>query len=340
MSQKIKTTELKSQLESVAAGIASKELIEQTSCFIFSKKRIITFNDMIAATVPTTLKINGVVQSEPILKLISKVKDEEIEVVQKEGKLLISGKRFNAEFNMTKSMEIPLGEIDIPDSFIETPPEIQSCLKMACFTASKSLAEPLLRCVHIKNNKVESCNNDQITICTLPKKFKGIDVLVPAKNVSEINKQKIVGIAVVDGWAHFNTENGAILSSKTLQQKYLDLSQYIPNEDSASVIEFPSQIKEILDRAEILSSVEEDKSVDKIIRISLSKEKLIIESENAVGKYTEERRKVKYDGDPIEFETNPDFLRHILSMTNVVSLVEDTIMFKEPGAIHLIKLIT
>src|SRR5687768_12406403 len=46
-------------LESVTAGLAHREIIEQSGSFVFKDGNVITFNDEIACTATSPLKIQG-----------------------------------------------------------------------------------------------------------------------------------------------------------------------------------------------------------------------------------------------------------------------------------------
>ena len=54
---KIDREEFLKQLESVLPGYSTKEVIEQSSCFVFKKGRVYTYNDEIACSQTTSLKL-------------------------------------------------------------------------------------------------------------------------------------------------------------------------------------------------------------------------------------------------------------------------------------------
>jgi len=331
--QSVSREELLQELESVSIGIATKELLEQSSAFVFHKGRIITFNDEITASIPTKLKIEGVIQAEPFYKMVKKIKEEEIKVAQEGSIFIIRGKDFQAKFNSEKEIIIPIDEINIPKKFKKLPTGFSKAIRMVCITAGKALSEPLLMNVHIENNKIESCDNDRVTICTLDKNLK-MDILVSAKNIGEINKQEVNSIASSDGWIHFKTKKGAILSSRLIDEDYIDLEQYVPTQSGKPIV-FPTQIKDLLDKGEIFS--QNEISTEKLIKIRLKDGKLDIMSQNSTGKYRG-WKKVKYFGPDLTFEINPDFLRDILSLSHKVSIVDNTLMFEEEDAVHVINL--
>ena len=75
----INREELLKQLESVLPGLSTREIIEQSSCFIFKDETVNTYNDEIACSQKSVLKIEGAVQALPFISLLRKLKEEELE---------------------------------------------------------------------------------------------------------------------------------------------------------------------------------------------------------------------------------------------------------------------
>ena len=340
--QEIKRETFIKQLESVVSGTVSKELLEQSSCFIFTKGRIVTFNDVITASVPTELKLKGAVPADALLKLLKKIKDEDIKVSQDGPKIYIKGRLkkkdgdyFEAEFNTNEEIIIPIDDIGFPEKFTKLPTNFRRLVKLACMTAGTALGEPLLLCIHICKDKIESCDNDRITIGTFDKALK-MDVLVHAQTIAEVNRQEITAVAVLDGWLHFKEKSGAVLSCRLVDEKYINLKQYLP-EGKGKKITFPDEVKHILDRADVFCRAED--SLEKRVSLRLSDKGLVLTSQNTSGKYTERKKLKKYNGPKISFEDiNPDFLKDVLSLSNTVTLVDGSIVFQDKDAIHVVKL--
>jgi len=334
----IKTVSLINQLESVKSGLTAKETIQQSNCFVFKDGQVYTFNDEIFATCQTDLDLEGAVQADSLLKLLNKVKDEHIEIETDDSELKITGKNFETGIKLESEILLPVDEIEIPedDEFTKVPNNFSKLAKLACFTASKSLNKALLTCVHIEDNKIESCDNDRITICKIKEELDH-DVLIPAKNLSQIVKEQIQSIAFDDSWAHFYTDEGVIMSCRLFSNEddeYVDLEEHVPD-DEGRKIKFPTEISEILDRADIFGQDEE--SGDKMAKIQIKKGKLTITAQNETGWYKE--GPVKVDSkENISFSVNPDFLKDVAKMTDEIYIVDDTLMFTDDNSTHLVKL--
>lgn len=329
----IKRKELVNVLEQVKKGLAKRDLIEQSTAFIFTNKQVMTFNDEIFAMSNTDLDIEGVVEAEPLLKLLNKVKDETIRIESEDNELKIKGKKFSAGVSFDPEIRIPIDNINTPKKLKKLSSEFTNVAKLACLTAGKSLSEPLFTCVHIHKNIIESCDNDRITICELEQSFD-FDILVPADNLLEICKEKLTAIHVDDSWIYFKTDNGVILATKLYNEEYKDLHQFIPEENEGKIIEFPKQINEIINRADIFSK--DTVLKEKNVKINIKKGKLTIKSQNEQG-WFKETTKVDFKED-LSFSINLEFLEDILKITNQISIIDEILYFKTDKSIHIVQL--
>lgn len=281
--------------------------------------------------------MEGAVEADPLLKLLNKVKDDYINVEIDENELNISGKKFNTGIKLESEILLPTDEIEMPDEFESVPDNFSQLAKLACLTASKSLNMALLTCVHLEGDKIESCDNDRITICHMDDQEFDHNILIPAKNLTTIVKENIKEIAIDDSWAHFKTDEDVILSCRLFSNEdddYVDLEEHVPDTDDGRQINFPTEIDEIISRADIFGKDEE--SGDKFAHISLKKGKLTISTQNETG-WLKESAKVD-SKENLSFSINTDFLKDVIKMTKEVSIVEDTLVFTDDSSTHLVKL--
>ena len=54
------------KLEAVSPGLATREAIEQSSCFVFKDGRVMTFNDEVACSIDCELGFDGAVAAKPL----------------------------------------------------------------------------------------------------------------------------------------------------------------------------------------------------------------------------------------------------------------------------------
>ena len=97
----INKTNLQTALEIVKPGLASKELIDQSTSFAFMGDRVVTYNDDISVSHPIEgLNITGAVKADKLYALLNKLKQEEIEVEICGGEILLkSGTCFITSHN-------------------------------------------------------------------------------------------------------------------------------------------------------------------------------------------------------------------------------------------------
>ena len=331
--QSIKKQAFVKSLESVKKGIANRELIEQSASFIFRKNKIIAYNDEIFAMTNSELELEGAIVAEPLLKLLNKIKDDEIQVSCSDSELTIKGKKFSSGIMFDAEIKVPIDEVKLPKKMQKLPDGFSSAVRLACLTAGRSLHEPILTCVHIFNNKVESCDNERITICELETEFD-FDVLVPAKPLLSLCSEKLIEVAVDDAWIHFKTDDGTILSTRLFNEKFVDLQQFIPEEIDGHEITFPKHIAEILTRADIFSK--DITSQEKMISLAFNDKKMLIEAKNDKG-WFKEKAVVDFK-DNLAFSINLEFLQDILKITNKISVINNSLFFETENSIHLLQL--
>jgi DNA polymerase III sliding clamp (beta) subunit (PCNA family) len=333
--QTVQRNQLLQDLASVNAGVASKELLEQSNSFIFKNNTICAFNDEVFATTKTEVDFEGAVEATLLLQLLNKIKDTEIQIDTEDDELRIKGKKFDSGIKYDPEIRLPLDEVTMPKdkSFKKVSENFAQHVKLACLTASKSLSDPILSCVHFRKDKVESCDNGRITICDLDTNLK-FKALVPASTLLTIIKHKIKAVAKDDTWMHFKTEDDVIISCRLYNETYIDLDEHIP-EDKGEEIELPAELNDILGRADIFGK--DIVTQEKMIDVSIKKKKLVIEAKNESGWY-KERATTKYKGPDISFSINSDFLKDVLSLSNKISIIDNLLVFSDQNSIHLVLL--
>ena len=76
-------------LDTVKPGLSNKEQIEQSSSYCFKNQHVITYNDEVSVSCPIEdFDIEGVVNSDELYSLVSKIKNKEIEVNLEGNQLL------------------------------------------------------------------------------------------------------------------------------------------------------------------------------------------------------------------------------------------------------------
>jgi hypothetical protein len=314
--------ELLEKLEKAKSGLASNDLIEGADAFLFTGSEIVTFNDEICNRVQYETKYKGSVPADPFFKIIQKMspdKDGCIDITEKRGELLISSKKANAGIQINPKGTLPieeLGEFPKLKEFKNIPPDFLTGLSMAFFCASKDTSTPILSCVFIDENKIKSTDSFRAFYFEMKEDMPSF--LFPVQNISTLKKYNIQKYCLGNNWIHFKTKEGYDISIRSYPpDEFPDIEGLFDSKGSRFT--FPGTMPEILDKATVFCNGAFD--IDNTVQIKISGVKLIVTSKSELGWFKEstvtaDLKKVKKNKGSklnLNFETNPTFLKQILS---------------------------
>jgi len=298
---KIKRKQFEKCLKSVQAGLARREIMEQSQCFVFSGGRVSTFNDEVAAWADSPLDVEGAVQADKLLALLGKVTDEEVEVESKDDGLAFRGKKWRSVVRMEREVVLPVSDVERPDDWEPVPEGLMEGLRAAASCCSRDESHFVMTCVNVAEKWVEATDDVQIlrwlvdTGVTEP-------MLVRGESISKIESVGAKEWSRTDGWLHFRSGDGVVLSCRRAEDEFPDVGRFLAVEGQS--FKFPEDLSAVLDKARVFSS--EQMSGD-LVTVALSKGKLSISGEGPGGWY-EERRKSDYEGDAFRFLIEPSLL--------------------------------
>lgn len=339
MKTKANRKNLHAILSAVQPGLSSREIIEQSTCFIFNKGQVLTYNDEIAVSHPIDLELEGAVQAKELMKLLEKMKDEEIEIETTESEMIVwgmnseTGIKLETKTNVDAIVEV-LGKMkgwkDIHEKFWDN---VSFCL----FSTGRDVTKPLLTCVSCTEKHIMSTDEIRITVCDLDK--SGVANLnIPASAMHTLLSYHPTEIALSKGWAHFKNESGAIFSCRTMEGDY-------PNEKILSIIDnikgdevsLPTDLVDALERAGIFATSSDQKVASAHrVQIEINNNKLTVRGEGQKGRHKEVSR-LRYKGPSLEFEINPDFLRDILKHATNMIVGDRALRFEGENFVHVIR---
>lgn len=323
----IKREELRKALEIIKPGLARKEVIEQTTSFVFMNGRVVTYNDEISISHPVpNLDVSGVVKPDELYKLLSKLKQEEITLEVTENEIILKAGKAKAGFTLVRDIKLPLGETGL-DALAESrwptlPENFVEGVQFAMQSCGHDMSRPKLTGVHITPTFAEGSDMYRLSV----HKFKtrlGIDeVLIPASSMKVVCARKPTHVFLDTAWIHFRNEEDTIISCRIFQDKYADTSKI--REVDGLEIQFPKSIREMLDRVSIFSKREH--FVDEAITIALSEKRITISGQSDSA-WFEETANVRYSGEVLEFRITPDLLFTIIDQANICTLTDNKIKF-------------
>ena len=306
------------QLELVQPGLSTKELIEQSTCFVFEKGFVKTFNDEIACTLACDIGIEGAVQAKPLLELLKKLPEETVEVQLGDKQLLIQGEHRKAGIRMESEVFLDTEQIETPkeDAWIPLPPDFCEAVEVVRQTASQNDSEFVLTCVHIHPEYVEACNNYQATRFPLKMKVSS-SILVRHTSMLHVGSLGIMDFAEDSSWLHFRNPMGLVISCRKYEDEFPDMGEIL--NVSGDPITLPSDIEGAASTAQIFSM---DNPYDDQIQITISRNKLRLKGTGENGWYSE-TKKLEYDGPKIQFRIAPKLLKEITKRQHDCEITRD-----------------
>lgn len=315
MSNAINREELLQQLMSVQPGLSRREIIEQSSCFVFKDGVVMTYNDEIACTHKCSLPVEGAVAAAPLLAILGKLPEDEITVETTDGELIIHGKKRRAGIRREKEVALPISAVDKPTKWRELPADFLEAITMVQHSASKDESRFHLTCIHIHPKYVEACDNYQIT------RYKvavGLEesTLVRSDSLKHIPALGMTEFCETDNWLHFRNANGLTLSCRRYKEDYPDLKDLLKFDGHK--ITLPKGLADAADKAKVFTNETSD---DSQVLIELRSGKLRVKGTGGGGWY-QEVKKLTYDGPDMAFMIAPDLLIEITKRHNDAEITE------------------
>lgn len=293
------------QLESVAPGLSPREIIEQSSCFIFKDGKVITYNDEVACYAPSVLEgIEGAVKAEKLLELLQKLPEEQIEISQQGGELLVKGKSRRAGIRMEEDIALTLESLEAPEKWRKLPEEFTEAVSIVQQCASQDQTSFEMTCIHLHPEWIEACDNFQICRWPMATGFK-TSILVRQSSLKHIVPLGVTKFGETSGWLHFKNDDGLMLSCRKYEEEYRDMTQFLKVKGSPTRL--PKALADAAEKAAIFST--ENGRNDRIL-VELKAGRIRVRGEGTSGWYTEDK-KIAYDGEEMRFLIAPALLTEL-----------------------------
>lgn len=310
------------QLESVTPGLSMKEIIDQSSCFIFQDGMVTTYNDEIACSHKSALKIEGAVPANPLISILRKMKEDELDIAlgedDKNMTLLVKGKRKHARIIMEQEIRLPVETVDKPKKWKKLPAKFSDAVSIVEPCAGTNESKFVLTCIHITPKWIEASDDSQGVRFKIKTDVKK-STLIRRDSLKHIISMDMTKFSEAKHWIHFKNPDGLILSCRHWMDEY-------PSDDMTDILKvkgrpltLPKGLREAIERAEIFSS--ENAESNNVIVI-LRKGKLKIKGQGVSGYFTEVR-KSKYDGKTLSFTIPPKLLIELAQHYNECEVADN-----------------
>lgn len=319
MSGTIKREDLLAQLNSVRGGLTSKEIIEQSSCFCFRNKKVLTYNDEVACTNNCQLDITGAVTAAPLLAILEKRDDDVLEYECSNSKLKLRGKKGVTSIRMEAEIALPMENVEYPEksAWKKLHPDFEDAVGLVQGCAGKDESCFSLTCVHLHPEWIESCDNFQIMRFMIETGLEQ-SILIKRDALKHIISLGVTKFAETESWMHFKNPGGLILSVRRhVRDDYPDLTSLLEVKGMRTVL--PKTLIEATDRAEIFSAENVDNNQ---VQVKLKPGKLIVKGTGVTGSHYETKL-LNYKGEPLTFKISPQVLTEIVKQHNECEISND-----------------
>lgn len=314
---KLSRESLLTTLESLSPGLAIRELsVEQSSCFVFTEGKVFTFNDEVACSRDSPLKIEGAIKAKSLLSLLGKLPEDVIDVTVQDGELRVKGKGRRASLWMEEKIYLQIDAVENPSDWHAVPQDFSDAVRIV-HTCSSREDKFALMCVHIHPNYMEACDRSQIARYPIETQVTK-STLVRAESLKSIVGFDVTEMCETPAWIHFRNPSGLIISCRRTLDDYDDLDRFLSSEGTEKMT-LPGSLEEIVKRAEIFS---EDNIAGNHVLVRVKEDRVIVEGEGPDGKY-QEMREVSYSGRPVTFMIAPKLLVEITKKSNDCRISED-----------------
>ena len=310
-------------LESVQPGTSLREILEQSSCFVFQDGQAMTFNEEIACRAPTGLDktIVGAVPSNPLLETLRKRPEDEVEIEIDGPIFIVGGKGRRTEFNMEAEISLPIGMVETPKTWKKLHEEFCDAIATVGACASQDQTQFAYTCVHVHPKWVEASDNNQVCRWRLQ---TGVEesVLVRQTSIKHVPPLGMTEFTETKSWLHFRNPNGLILSCRRYIEEYRSFGEFLKTEGSPIVL--PKGLIEACERCLVFTGELKDAN---LVTVRLSPGKLSIIGVGISGRHRE-ARKIAWEGNTIEFSISPVLLSEIVKKHNDCQMTAEPLRVK------------
>lgn len=337
---KLKTSDFKKALEITRPALAGKEFIEQVTSFTFVGGQVFTFNDAlcIAHTIEGS-ELECVVQSDLLLKYMSKVRTKEITIEQNEKELFIKAGRSRSGFPLTEEIKLPLEDFMFEDDmeWYPLPSDFNEAIQFVAESCSTDLESAKLSSVHLSaDGFVEATDRLRLSNWVLEHPLEGMDsVLLPRKAITHIANVAATQFNYSGDWLHFyNEEDGTVLSCRVTHEDYMNTAPILklPKKKSANIT-FTDELVPALERSAVFA--QRQNKEDEILTVSVMDGKVKLRAESETGSWNEEFVSIDYTGKRFKFAITIDLLLTILKSSNKAKIYPDRIVFTGENWVYL-----
>lgn len=323
---KVNTKSLVNALELVKPGLATTELIPQTTSFAFVDGGVRTYNDEISVTCPVPgidPDFIGAVPAVELYQLLKKLTVEEVDLLVTENQLQIKAGKVKAGFAFQAEISLPFSELEsegkwlpIPDGFMEAVTFIQPC------ASSSGNDNTIAVNINFAEGIAQATDNQRVGVHVFNPVKKGGLIQIPSWTARELLKYKFTEFHHAGGWAHFRNPE-LIFSTRTLVSTPLPIKESIERFQKKDYVEleFPEALFDAVERAKIFLDTAQD-----VVTLKFEKGRVHVLAEKANGVWFKEVLSAKI-ADDLSIHIQPGALQSIMKVTRKVRYTTNVLLF-------------
>jgi len=282
---KIKRSELLEALELVKPGLAGKEMIEQSTSFAFMDDQVVTYNDEISVSHPVPgLGIEGAVKADALYQLLNKSNSEEVDITVSDTEVKLRIGRGRAGLVLEQEIRLPLNEVSAVGEWKPLPKDFLKALTFVIPTCATDMSAPVFTCVHMRQDGwLEATDRQQLTQHHVGGEMPCERFLLPASEAKVICRYDVTHISYSKNWVHFKTEAGTQISCRVFAEEFPNTAPIMEEKDDFEKVSMPSNLEEVLDRAQIFA----DESLDALVGVEITTESITVSGKGECGWFEE-----------------------------------------------------
>lgn len=310
-------------------------------------------NHMIMTATDTTITIESkidvqcdsvgsfVIPAKLFGSIINKLPEEEVMIDFDEEKVKISIKcaGSNSELVCFKSEEFPKIKVAEENPIYLSKEDVKKLIRKTAFSASTDDFNGILTGVllEIKDNNMKMVGVDPFRIATYNVDVKNdadVNVVIPAKLINETAKiisddgEDKMSLCIADKKVVMSFDNNKVIIN-TFSGKYIDYERILKKEGSITVRVQRDALLKSIDRASLLTSVQNNN----LIKFSIEDDIIVLKSLSEEGNI-EEKVEIIKEGDDLLIGLNSKYLKDVMS---VIEDEEVMINFKDQVSPCIIK---
>jgi len=314
-------------LETAQPGLSTKDVFEQSSCFVFTGGWLVTFNGEISCRVKTGLppEFEGAVDAAPLLASLAKLTEETVDLAIAGGELQVTGAKKAVGVRLQAEILLPVDSVDRPGAWVDLPEDFSAAVEIVQETVGRDKDQFMTLVIHVHPRWLESCDRFQATRykirCGNTEPF-----LVRQASLKHVVRYGMHRMSETENWVHFRNKSGLIYSVRRFVEDYPDMTAFFSVAGTPTVL--PKSAESAADLCAVFSG--DDRDDDKV-GVELSPGRLRVTGRGSAGWARQDLEMPGYKGEPTAFRISPKLLATVVQKYAECEIAADMTKLKATG---------